>query len=89
MAEGYQFDLARMTPEARALWLSAYEVGYGQGIDAGRRQLEAEWRGSMEVSAAIARQVAASVPFDELAERRGQPARAERQRDLLRERGVA
>jgi len=88
MAEAYTFDLTRMTGAARALWLEVYGLGYRDGIEAGRRQLEDEWRGTYEVSAAVARQVAQRGSFDELAERRGQPERAARQRAILAERGV-
>jgi len=80
--------LAAMTPHARVIALAYFEAGRAEGIEAGRRQLEDEWRGTYEVSAAVARQVAQRGPFDELAERRGQPERAARQRAILAERGV-
>jgi hypothetical protein len=78
----------RMLPRARQTWIDAYGIGYLEGLEAGRRQVEDEWRGLDQVSVAIARQVAERVPFDQLADRRGQHDRAERQRSLLRERGV-
>lgn len=81
-------DLARMTPETRARVLDVYALGYTDGIAAGRQQLEDEWRGLMEVSAAVARQVAEAGPFDELERYRGRPDRAERHVALLRSRGV-
>ena len=80
--------LAAMTPHARVIALAYFEAGRAEGIEAGRRQLEDEWRGTYEVSAAVARQVAQRGSFDELAERRGQPERAARQRAILAERGV-
>jgi hypothetical protein len=55
----------------------------------GRKGLEDEWRGRQEVSAAIARQIATSGPYADLADKRGQHDRAERQRAILRARGVS
>ena len=87
VTEAYTFDLTRMTGEARALWLEVYGLGYCEGIEAGRRQVEdelaAEW-------AALRAEVLPRLrgPFAELAERRGQPERAARQRAILAERGV-
>lgn len=88
MAERVEFDLARMTPEALSVWLSVYELGYRDGINAGRQQVEDEWHGRMAVSAAIARQIAEAGPLDELEELRGRPARAAAHRRLMVERGV-
>lgn len=81
--------LESMHPQARAICLAWFQAGVEEGVRLGRQQSEDEWRGAMEVSAAIARQVAAREPFAVMADRRGQPERAERQRALLRERGVA
>lgn len=69
--------------------LAWYEAGLEHGIALGRQQVEDEWRGRMEVSAAIARQIAARGSYAELCERRGEPERAARQRALLAERGIA
>jgi hypothetical protein len=80
--------LESISPRARDVCLAWYQAGLEDGVRLGRRQVEDEWRGAMTVSAAIARQVAAREPFAVLADRRGQPERAERQRALLRERGV-
>lgn len=66
-----------------------YEAGVVHGIEMGRRQVEEEWRDTMEVSAAIARMIAGATPFAELCEQRGEPERAAAQRQLLRERGIA
>lgn len=66
-----------------------YEAGLDHGIALGRRQVEDEHRGQHEVSAAIARQIAQMGPYAERAERRGQPERAARQRQILQERGIA
>jgi hypothetical protein len=73
---------------------SAYlETGIVIGIGMGRQQLEDEWRGRMEVSAAIARQIATAGPWDELADRRaaagtGRPDQGALQRQILRDRGI-
>lgn len=71
------------------LHLPSYEVGYQHGVDHGRQQLEDEWRGTHEISAAIARQIAEQGSYADLAERRGELDRAERQRRIVRERGIA
>jgi len=80
--------LESMPANARAVCLAWYQAGVEEGVRMGRQQVEDEWHGSLEVSAAIARQVAAQEPYSVLAKRRGQPERAARQRALLRERGV-
>ena len=80
--------LESMSPRAREVCLAWYQAGVEDGVRIGRQQVEDEWRGAMTVSAAIARQVASREPYADLAERRGQHDRAERQRALLRERGV-
>ena len=77
-------DNAPLTRE----YLDGYEIGVLHGIDIGRRELEAEWRGCQEVSAAIARMIAKAGPYDELAIRRGQPARAAAQVATLIRNGV-
>ena len=74
--------------ENEAAW---YASGLDAGIELGRRQAEAELDA---VWNATARRVQAlgkpeSVPYDQIAERRGEHRRAERQRQILRERGVA
>lgn len=68
--------------------LGWYEAGVLHGIEMGRRQVEDEWRGRQAVSAAIARQIASAGPYAGLCEQRGEPERAQAQRDLLRRRGV-
>lgn len=80
--------LHELSPRGREIVLDYYASGYAAGLEAGRRQLEDEWDGRMEASAAVARMIAASVPYDELALRRGEPARAARQRQILAERGI-
>lgn len=70
------------------LHLPSYETGYQHGIERGRQQLEDEWRGTHEVSAAIARQIAEQGPYADLCERRGDYEAAERHRQLVRKRGI-
>jgi hypothetical protein len=82
-------DLARADPQSRTAYLDAYAVGYLDGLDAGRRELENEWRGLMGVSAAVARLIAEAGPYADLADRRGDHERAARHRALLAERGIA
>ena len=74
---------------ADILHIPSYEYGFQHGIEHGRQQLEDEWRGTHEVSAAIARQIAEHGSYAELCERRGEPERAERQRQIVRERRIA
>lgn len=68
--------------------LDWYASGYARGLEDGRRQLEDEWRGRHEVSAAVARMIAGATPYADLCEQRGEYGRAEQQRALLRDRGV-
>jgi hypothetical protein len=71
------------------LHLPSYELGLVHGTERGRRQLEDEWRGAYEVSAEVARFIAQHGSYAELCERRGEPERAERQRQIVRERGIS
>ena len=66
-----------------------YEKGFEHGQTAGRQQLEDEWKGRLEVSAAIASAIARMGPADELEERRGRPERAARLRQIMADRGIA
>lgn len=66
-----------------------YEFGFQHGIEHGRKQLEDEWRGTHEVSAAIARMIAERGSYADLCERRGEPERAAEHRRTIRERGIA
>ena len=81
-------QLHRMSPRARTIALEYYAYGFTHGVAAGRRGLEEEWTGRQEVSAAIARRMAASGPFDALCAARGEPERAARHRALMAERGI-
>jgi len=82
-------DLAAVNPQIRAAYLRAYEIGYLEGIEAGRRQVEAELAAEWAaLRAEVLPRIRQGVPYADLAERRGQHDRAARQRHLLRERGV-
>ena len=81
-------ELNTMTRRARTIALAYYEDGFVHGVAAGRQQLEAEWFGRQEVSAAIARRMAKAGSFDALCEARGESERAARHRALMAERGI-
>lgn len=68
--------------------LTWYEAGLTHGMALGRQQLEDELAAEWAALRAVVMPVALREPFDELAERRGQRDRAERQRQTLRDRGV-
>ncbi|WP_456789761.1 hypothetical protein [Cellulomonas sp. P5_C5] len=70
-------------------WCEGYVAGFGVGDEVARQAVEAEWRGRMVVSTAIARQIAQAGPYAELADRRGEHDHAHAQRAILRERGIA
>jgi len=75
-------------PTARDLaW---FEAGRVEGIAEGRRQIEAadaaDWAA---LRAEVMPRLLAGIPYAVLAERRGQHDRADAQRRVLRERGVA
>ena len=77
--------------EIAALCNDYWASGFSRGLEEGRRAAEAEMAAAW---GAVARRVQGlgrpeSVPYDVLAERRGEDDRAERQRRILHERGVA
>lgn len=82
-------DLWAMNPRAQDIWLEAYGTGYVHGVAEGRRREDAELAAIQRAAVASARVTANSVPFDVLAERRGEHERAAAHRALLRERGIA
>lgn len=67
------------------LHVPSYELGLIEGAERERERWE---RDTWQAAAETARVASATPPFDVLAERRGQHERAERQRSILRERGV-
>ena len=81
-------SLAELSPSATELALAYYEAGLEHGYQLGYRQAEADYDEAGAAFARLVRRAAKDPPYDELCERRGEPAMAERQRDLLRERGL-
>lgn len=83
------FDLADMDDQARASWLAVYELGardgWARGYQAAEDDLAAIQRRAHDVVQALAK----NSTYDALADRRGDHARAERQRAILHERGIA
>ena len=65
-----------------------YSSGYAAGIDRGLQIAADEQHGRGAVSAAIARMIASTPSYAELADRRGDHTRAAAQRALLLERGI-
>lgn len=88
MSERQIPTLVEMNPWGRTVATSYYEAGVRAGITEGRRQVEdevaAQWRHAYESSQMIAR----TPSYVELAERRGEVERADRQRQILLERGI-
>lgn len=82
--------LQNMTHTARAVWLEAYELGSTEGWQRGYEAAEADLAALQRRAYAVVKNAAHrdSLPFDQMCERRGEHARAERQRQLLTERGV-
>lgn len=71
------------------LHLPSYEAGYRDGIDAGRRHVEEEWRGAMSAAARVARDVASAGSYADRAEARGEPEHAAAHRAEMVRRGVS
>lgn len=83
------FDLDKMTDDARASWLAVYELGARDGWHLGYAAAEEDMAALWRRAHGIAQEAARGVPYDVLADRRGEHDRAERQRAILRERGIA
>ena len=78
-----------MNARGQAIALEWYEAGYVAGLAEGRRREDAELAAIQRAAVASARVTANSVPYDVLAERRGEPEKAAAHRALLERRGVA
>ena len=81
-------ELAAMTTRAQHVameyWRSGYQYGYAAGVAAAvAEQAALDRRAAAAVSAATK-----GPDYATLAERRGEPERAERQRRILAERGI-
>lgn len=83
------YDLGAMSDDARASWMAVWELGltegWNRGYQAAEDDMAARWRHAHAVTQAVAQ----TTPYDVLADRRGEHDRAERQREILRERGIA
>ncbi len=82
-------SISDLPPAQQAAWLDGYQHGYLYGIQAGRQQLADEdaaaWARMREaIHAATSRP-----DYATLTEHRGQHGRAQQQRSLLAERGIA
>lgn len=84
-----EFDLNRMTDDARASWLAVYELGARDGWQRGYEAAEADLAAVQARAHASVQQAARTPSYDELCDRRGEHERAERQRAILHERGIA
>lgn len=70
-------------------YIEGHKDGYAAGHEAARlehAEAEREWFGALNHE--VVRRTVNTPPYAELAERRGEPERAERQRELLAARGV-
>lgn len=65
-----------------------YEQGYADGINRGYELSDLEEHNRWQNMRAFIRARANNLPYDQLAERRGEPDKAQRQRDILKENGV-
>lgn len=91
MKNGVMIDLATMSvvsPNDYLHFNAGYENGYRDGIDRGlqiaHEQDQREWQNMR----AFIRGRANNLSYAELAERRGEPAKAQRQREILAVNGV-
>lgn len=85
---GIAWNLAEFSPEEQARITGAWIDGYAAGVNAGRRAVEAEDEARWVALRQTMRAVASSRDYATLAELRGQPERAEKQRRTLAERGI-
>lgn len=85
--------LAEMTPHGRTVALTYYESGavatWPEAFEAGRRSVEAELADEWAALRAVIVPNSLRPGYAHLAELRDQPERANRQREILAERGVA
>ncbi len=88
-------DLARMTPRARAIWQEAWISGYIEGYAAGAAHADERFWAGVEFqrryedhARGLAAMLASRPPYDVLADRRGEPERADAQRRTLAGRGI-
>jgi len=80
--------LHQMNARGRRIAEAYYEAGVVAGIEMGRRQVEAEEEARWAWMREHIRSIASTPDYATLADRRGQHQRAQRQRDLLQQRGI-
>lgn len=80
--------IQNMTPRARGIWLEAYELGAAEGWRRGYGAAEADLAALQRQAHAVVQQAARGIPYAQLCERRGEHARAQRQRQILQDRKV-
>src|SRR5690625_865812 len=81
--------LTEMTPRAQAIALAYYEAGARDGWARGYAAAEADLAAIHRAAHGIVQQAARAPDYAELCERRGEPGRAQRQREILKKRGLA
>lgn len=81
--------MTELSEWGRTVATAYYEAGYVAGYARGREAENESIAALQRHAAATVRAVAKAGPYADLAERRGEPERAERQRAILAERGIA
>lgn len=81
--------LNEMNAHGQYVALAYYESGLKHGYAAGYDDCEAEVNAQQAHAASLSRMVAMRPSYADLCERRGEHERAERQRAILRERGIS
>lgn len=83
--------LAEMSGWGRVVATAYFAAGRAEGYAAGYAAAEADIAALQRRAAAVAHELGSprAVPYAELADRRGEHAAADRQRAILRERGIA
>lgn len=81
--------LAEMNGRGQRIATAYYERGILDGIEMGRRLAEEEMAALWRQAHAVVQHAARQPTYEQLATLRQEPHRAERQRQLLRARGVA
>ena len=77
-------ELHELTGEPRELVMAVYETGYRAGLDRGRELAEADMQAVWTTLAAKVRAMANQPTLATLADRRGEPERAARTREIER-----
>ncbi|PYF96385.1 hypothetical protein SAMN05216184_11945 [Georgenia satyanarayanai] len=81
-------SLVEVPAAIQKLVIAYYEAGLDHGFELGYRASEANNEATWATAAALVRGIADGQPYDQLCEQRGEQGRAERQRRLLRDRGI-